>query len=345
MKTQHTVLFNLQEVALDDHELLLEFYAGDIFDIYSDVLILSAFRGGFIPIGGTTWGSLHQRTGLGYQVADTACQTRFSGNIVGFNIPENDFFSRLFALEMVKPGKNNSFTLASLKSCYKELGKFLENFREDPFETVSLPLMGTGNQGISLADSVTELLHILTNLKTTRLKIIRIFANNFEAISSLNLKINDLFHRKEPARSQLLSAALEELILLENSTLTPLSIKTVQKMISLATAEHATLNPFGIAGRIYAETLALELCHYFKTGEVPSTLHLRIVELMPHLKGVRPYVISYLRLLQNYGNLSAHAGNPGLNHQDAAAIIIAVVRIIDFYEWLVLQPSQAVYDA
>jgi hypothetical protein len=344
MNKQHTALFNLQELVLDDHELLLEFYAGDIFDIFSDVLILSAFRGGFIPIEGTTWGSLHQKTGLGFQVADAANQTRFSENIVGFNIPENDFFYRLFALEMVKPGKNNSFTLASLKSCYKELGKFLENYKEDPFETVSLPLMGTGNQSISLADSITELLHILTSLKTTRLRIIRIFANNFRSISSLNLKINELFHRKEPVKSQLLNAALEELNLLETTSLTSLSIQTVQKLISLAGAEHATLNPFGIAGRIYAETLTLELCHRFKTEEIPSTLHLKIAQLTPHLKVVRPYVISYLRLLQNYGNLSAHAGNAGLNHQDAAAIIIAVVRIIDFYEWLVLQPSPELSD-
>ena len=345
MNAQQTTLFNLQEIALDGHELLIEFYAGDIFDIYSDVLVLSAFRGGFLPAPGTTWGSLHRRTGLGRLVADPENQVRISDQMVGFRLPPNGFFSRLFALEMVKPGKNNSFTLASLKSCYRDLGRFLDSHTGDPFESVSLPLMGTGNQNLPLTDSITELLHIITKLETTRLKVIRIFANNFHSISSLNLKINEMFNRREPVRSQLLAAALEELTLLTGTSLTPLSVKTVQKLIALAVAEHATLNPFGIAGRIYAETLTLELCRFFQLEEFPPTLHLRITELTPFLKSLRPYVISYLRLLQNYGNLTAHAGNAGLNHQDAAAIIIAIVRIIDFYEGLVLQPDQSFSDS
>ena len=342
MEHMQTSLFNLQEINLGGHDLLVEFYAGDLFDIYSDILVLSAFRGGFAPIPGTTWGSLHEKLNVGYKLNNPEIQTRISENMVTFSMPANPCFSRLVALEMVSLDNRNNFTLGTLRSRYRELGHFLEQNGEGSAESISMPLLGTGNQKISLEDSVTELLDTIVHLKSTRLKIIRIFANSWQAIGSLNLKINRYLQREEANQSQLLSAAIEEVRTLNLTALSELSHDTIRKLISLSEASHGSFTAFGIAGRHFAERITNTLYAYYDLGDCPDTLHLKILGLTHAIIGDRPYVVSHLRLLQNYGNQAAHAGHHHLNHQDVAAIIIAIVRIIDFYETIVVPGSSTV---
>ena len=339
MEHMQTSLFNLQEISLENHDLLVEFYAGDLFDIYSDILVLSAFRGGFAPIPGTTWGSLHQKLNIGYMLNNPEIQTRISENMVAFSMPANRCFSRLYALEMVSLGNRNSFTLGTLRSRYRELGQFLEQAGEGNAESISMPLLGTGNQGISLQDSVTELLDSIAHLKTTRLKIIRIFAHSWQAIGSLNLKINSYLQREEASQTPLLQAAIEEARTLNLMTLSEISRDTIRKLISLSEASHGSFTTFGIAGRHFAERITSELYAHYDLGDCPDTLHLKLVGLTHAIIHDRPYVLSYLRLLQNYGNQAAHAGNHHLTHQDVSAIIIAIVRIIDYYESTVVAGS------
>jgi hypothetical protein len=327
-----TTLFNLHEIIIDNSDLTIEFYAGDIFDIYSDILVLSAFKGEYSPVAGTTWGSLAERTGINKNSLKPEAQTRISENLVAFATPPNDCFQKLVALEMSNLAKKHSFTMATLKSRYRELAQYLGELTDAEDESVSMPLFGTGNQGLSLDDSVTEMLNTISRLKNTRLKVIRIFANQFETIGMLNQKINGLLNRNMAVPSQLLGAAFEEIQVLGKGQLSPLSHGIIEKLTDLSVAENNSLNSFGIAGRHFAENLSGELLSIFRIEETPGSLHQKIQLLTPVLVTERPYVISYLRLLQNYGNQVAHPGNPNLNHQDAAAIIIAVVRIVDYYE-------------
>jgi len=71
----------------------------------------------------------------------------------------------------------------------------------------------------------------------------------------------------------------------------------------------------------------------------PSMLNARISTLSKSLRNDRPTVECHLRLLQFYGNQVTHAGNVALNHQDAAAIIISIIRILDFYEYKLSFPT------
>ena len=114
---------------------------------------------------------------------------RISKNIISFKTAENNSFSKLIALELSSLDQKTGFTKATLISRYRELVEFLENYPSDSDESISLLLLGTGNQGISLEESVSELLSTFSQLKNTRLKIIRIFANNFESIGVLNKKM------------------------------------------------------------------------------------------------------------------------------------------------------------
>jgi hypothetical protein len=338
MRTNHsgpemrTTLFNLHEIPLEEESLTIEFYAGDIFDIYTDILVLSAFRGGFHPVPGTTWGSLAGRVGGDAFLRITGTEERLTANIVTFRPVANPLFHRLVALEMVENRPQNGFTLATLKARYRELGLFLEGYPQEREQSVSLPLLGTGNQKISLEDSVTEQLKMFSSLKKTNLRIIRVFANNFESVGVLNRKINALLHRSEAGPSHLLEAALHEIPDLRGSNLSDISAEVAEKIIALSMARNSSLAPFGLAGRHFAEKVTAHWLKQMEFTEIAYNLHGRIKQVELMLLSERPYVLSYLRLLQNYGNQVSHCDNPGLTHQDAAAIVIAIARIIDFHE-------------
>lgn len=328
-----TSLFNLHEIKIEDRDLIIEFYAGDIFDIYSGILLLSAFKDGFYPTKGTTWGGLFERTGISFGIKSTEEHTRFSDNILLFRTPRNECFEKLAAIELSVLNRRTSFTAATLKARYRELAEFIESYPTDEDESISVPLLGTGNQGISLIDSISELLKTLTQLKRTKLKIVRVFARNFESIGALNKKINELLNRNEAVHTSLLDAAIEETRQISSNQLSTLSATTISNLLSISAAENTSLNICGLNGRIFAETICNEFLVIYNITNITNNLDSKIRELTPALKQDRPYVLSYLRLLQAYGNQVAHTGNPNLNYQDAAAIIIAIVRIVDFYEY------------
>jgi len=327
-----TSLFNLHQIRIDESDLIIEFYAGDIFDIYSNILLLSAFKGGFYPTKGTTWGSLYERTGISFKIMVPEAHEQVSENIHYFHTPQNECFDKLIAFELTDLRRMNNFTKATLIARYKELADFLENYPSVDDESISLPLLGTGNQGISLEDSISILLKTINNLSKTKLKIIRVFARNFESIGALNIKINEHLNRNEAVHNNLLDAAIEEAKAICLKEISPLSKSTISNLLSLSAADHSSLNSFGINGRLFAESICDEFIRINKISAETTTLDSKIREISNKIRMERPYVLSYLRLLQSYGNQVAHSGNPNLNHQDAAAIIIAIVRIVDFYE-------------
>ncbi len=328
-----TTLFNLHEIKIDGGNVIIEFYAGDIFDVYSDILLLSAYKGNFFPKTGTTWGCLFARTGITIEGFTSKEIQRISKNILSFNINENKHFAQLVAIELSKFNNPGSFTTATLMNRYRELVDFLETHPSEEVESISLPLLGTGNQGIPMEDSVAELLKTFNQLKRTKLKIIRVFARDFESIGVLNKKINELLNRTEVVHTTLLNAALNDAKEIINMDVSTLSFNTLTDLLSLADSNNSSLKAFGLAGRIFAEKLCDELLRIYGIVLEPSTLHSKISGLSLYLRKDRPHIESHLRLLQTYGNQVSHAGGAELNHQDAASIVISMLRIADFYEY------------
>ena len=190
-----TSLFNLHEILIDDKSLIIEFYAGDIFDIYSDILLLSAFKNNFYPSPHNTWEGLYEKLDLDYGFDTLMEKERISENILSFYTPENNYFGMLAVIEMSDYNRRSNFTKATLTRRYSELCSFLEEFPTESDESISIILLGTGNQGLSYEESITELFKTIYKLKNTKLNTIRVFANNFESIGVINLKINDILKR------------------------------------------------------------------------------------------------------------------------------------------------------
>lgn len=328
-----TALFNLHEITINDESVLIEFYAGDIFDVPSDILLLSAFKDNYYPVPGTTWGSLHERTGIAVNT-DECCQSNISENLIHFQTPENECFSELAALELADLKQPKKFTIGTLKQRYRELIHFLENHPSDQGESISLPLLGTGRQGISLEQSVAELLNTFNKLRKTRLKVIRVFAWDFESIGVLNKKINEQLKRTEIVHTSLLNEAMNEARKMLRGKISQLSFDTITDLISLNDSNHASFFSFGLKGRIYAEKVCAELLQLYAIElEQPCSLNLHIKGLSEKLMQERATILSHLRLLQTYGNKAAHGIGEDLDHQDAAAIVISIMKVVDFYEY------------
>ncbi len=328
-----TTLFNLYELQTKSGTVIIEFYAGDIFDSTSDILLLSAYKGMFFPKTGTIWGSLYSKTNISVFEYDLTNSHRFSENVLSFNTRENPYFIKLVALELSDLNRKYNFTSAKLASRYQELLHFLENFPAETDESISLPLLGTGNQGISLEESVSHLLKSFNQLKNTKLKIIRVFAYNFETIGVLNKKINEFLSRNEVIQTNLFKAVINESCNSVTSQISDLSLSTLNNINSLANSEHSSLQLLGLIGRRFAELVCNKLLDIYQIDLEPSTLSSKISALSQSLRQERPIIETHLRLLQIYSNQVAHAGNPDLNQQDGASIILSILRIIDFYEY------------
>ena len=328
-----TSLFNLHEILIEDKSLIIEFYAGDIFDIYSDIFLLSAFKNDFYPAPNTTWEGLYQRLDLDFTTDALPERKRISENILSFQTPENSYFGKLAAIELSDYTKKSNFTKATLTRRYSELCSFLEKFPAESDESISMILLGTGNQGLSYDDSITEIFKTIYKLKDTKLNTIRVFANNFESIGVINLKINDILKRNALVHTALLDAALEELSEISGTYLSEFSKKYIGIIQGLSNAENSSFDFLGVKGRHFAEKVSGRFLHIYKLFPVDNNLEGKLRVLKDRLWFDRHmYILSYLRLLQSYGNQVSHPDNPALNHQDCAAIIIAFVRIIDFYE-------------
>ena len=329
-----TTLFNLHEILIEDKSLIIEFYAGDIFDIYSDILLLSAFKNDFYPSPNTAWEGLYQRLDLDFGFGVLPEKERISENILSFHTPENNYFGNLAAIEMSDYTKKSNFTKATLTRRYTELWSFLEKFPAESDESISMILLGTGNQGLSYDESITELFKTIFKLKDTRLNTIRVFANNFESIGVINLKLNEILNRNSFMHTALLEAALEELNEIFKTSLSELSKEYCGEIKTLSELENSSLDTFGWQGRLFAEAVSSKFLDIYKVLPVDDKLESKLKIIFYGLKEDHHlYILSYLRLLQSYGNQSDHINYPKLNHQDVAAIIIAIVRIIDFYEF------------
>ncbi len=324
-----TTLFNLHEIPTQSGGLIIEFYAGNIFDIYTDILLLSAFKNSHYPTPNTTWGELYNRTGI--NVGDDIGKY-ISENIIYFSTRRNDYFDQLFSIDLTTIRKRSAFTDATMLMRYKELANFIETYNNND-ESISIPLLGTGKQGLSYESAIEGILNMCLSLNKTKIKTIRIFAYSFESIGILNRKINQMLSRHSIINNNLLSASIEEAKEMAKCAYSIASLKVLNDLISISTSNNASLNILGITGRRFAEKISSDFACIYGLEFLPnSTLELKIKELNMHIRNDRPYVFSYLRLLQSYGNQTAHYNPFELNNQDAAAIIIAIVRIIDFYE-------------
>jgi hypothetical protein len=334
----NSYLFNITEIEKKSGDsLYLEFYGGDITDVTSDLLIISAFKSSYYPTMGTILERLYEKYNLYYGGIDSSNLNSIVGGILELPVIGTTYNGKLWVLEIINPlsdiGSRESQVTKSFMALEKA-GKKFDNFE---IESISIPLFGTGNQGLSLSESTLALMPILKTwaVNSEKLKTVRVFANTMEAASILNRTIDGYFgsdySNESSTSNHLLSAAVEELKQKVND-FPELIQKEMSDLLSVSSINSVSIKSIAISGRIIAEIVSEKLIEYWYPEKMEEnlTLNSMIGIFQFKLMKERSYILSYLRLLQSCGNMTAHNNRNSLNTADASAIVISTIRVAEF---------------
>jgi hypothetical protein len=311
--------------------LRVECYAGDILAKHSDALIVSAFERDYLPVPNSILGAIQHRFGFAFGVDLPDGAVSVHPTLHRFPSPPCDAFSSLWVIEVCAPGKSEDSDLLARMAV---LRSHMTDIANTGARTVALPLIGTGYQGLDIKDVTFETLKLVRSWAASepRLRVVRLFAYDFEKIATLNRIIGEFFDApREASASALLAAATAEL----KQKLSTFSQDQVREGLSeiwqLASAPDAHADSIATRGRVFAESCCkLLFAHFLRQQECPEALGGMLHELQPFLKARQNWVLAYLRLLQFCGNTGAHDTGVRVTLTDAAAVVVSVIRVAEF---------------
>jgi O-acetyl-ADP-ribose deacetylase (regulator of RNase III) len=311
--------------------LRIECYAGDILAKHSDALIVSAFERDYLPVPNSILGAIRRRFGFAFGVDLPAGTVSVHPGLHRFPTPPCDAFSSLWVIEVCTPGQREDSDLSARMAV---LRSHVTDIVNSGAQTIALPLIGTGYQGLDIKDVTFEILKLVRYWAVTepRLRVVRLFAYDFEKIATLNRIIGEFFDvPREASASALLAAATAEL----KQKLSTFNYDQVRdgllEIWQLASAPNAHAGSIATRGRVFAESCCKILFTLFlPQQECPEALGGMLHGLQPFLKARQNWILAYLRLLQFCGNTGAHDTGARVTLTDAAAVVVSVIRVAEF---------------
>lgn len=320
-----THLFNIVN-PYPDNEYSIRFWAGDILNISSDILVVSAFKGSYIPSPGTIFEALYETFDF---VIDPNKLEAISRNVKRYNTETLKIpFKNIVIIEMI--GTSSLTGRALITTIFNEI---LQNATVivGTCSSISFPLIGTGSQGLPTETIAIELLQIAKKFSLTQLKEFNIFAYDLKAVSNINLNINNFLkiESQNLIDNNLFSALVLEFDNLEYSNINAEVKNTIIQFVNLINTPNINLVSIAITGRKVCEQLLMQVTIDLNIKVEPYfTLNNAIHSISPNLlTNKKPYILSYLRLLQSCGNVAAHSVNSNLAVHDVVAISISIIRI------------------
>lgn len=314
----------------------LELWQGDITKLGCsvDLLVVSAFRGGYQPIPGTVFGSL--AANLKLEVAKLASAPELDmrsalGTWVSKPVPGCEF-SRVVCTELI----GRATTLDDgLQSLFATIGVL--EAKGVGVTTVAMPVLGAGNQGLPSAQVIAALLaharsHIARSLGTSRIMFVEYDAARAAELSEAMDKYLKRSHVSIP-KTQLIAGVRGDILLLltdYSHILSPEDRGVVNELRVVLQREDVRSFELGVIARKLAERVTDSL----HAGPTKATkLDGKIRELGE--KGIATWIQQYLHVLRVVGNESAHE-NTG-THREPASIQESDVAISLFCMRAVLE--------
>lgn len=308
-------LFNLREIPRDDGlSVELEFYAGDVLAIRSEVLLLSAFAGSYQPAPGSLFGAIADRYGISFGTEPPPGSYRYPGGLLRFGGVSCPAFDSLWVLEMKRPGQR--FSLRDLRRALETVGSHLPDLLAAA-SSITLPLLGTGDQELQPRDVARELLSALPGwARHLQLRTVRVFTLRLEHVAILNRALDG---RRFEERTSALVGPSEELQrrLEEGRWSEPIRV-ALEHLLQIASAPDPSMQSIALEGRRLAEAALRTL---WQEGVVERDA-MRADRLEAPLGSGEPF--EHLELLLSQGRSAAAGGS--VNAHDAAMVIDAALR-------------------
>lgn len=298
-------LFHLRELARDDGlSVELEFYAGDVTTTKSEVLLVSAFAGLYHPTPGSVLGALADRYGISFASGPPADAVRHPGGLLHFRGVSCPAFDSLWVIELREPGR--TFSIEDLRTSLSAIGARLPDMLTDA-SSITLPLLGTGTQGLNPRDVARELLSALPRwARVPRLRAIRMFTMEWVHIAALNRALDD---RAFNEGSSLWYMVRRELSVYVAQGLGSEPVRAALKdLLQIVSAPAPSLRSVALEGRRIAEAVLRHL-----SGDRDASASERADWITPDL-----------RLLIEHGRAAAAGG--AVDEHDAVLIVRSALR-------------------
>jgi hypothetical protein len=308
-------LFHLREIPREDGlSVELELYAGDLLALHSEVLLLSAFAGSYHPTPGSLFGAIADRFGIAFKKVPPPGATRHPGGLLHFRGVSCPAFDSLWVLEMVEPGEE--FSRKNLRNALDAIGRALPDMLHEA-SSFTLPLLGTGYQGLDPREVAREILSALPRWASSpRLRTVRVVTHNLEHVAIVNRALDDRDFR---ASSALDMACRELRRRLERGEWSEPVRAALKDLLAIASVNHPSLQSIALEGRRVAEIVLRGMAR-----EEAGQAHLFAGDVDAEEGRRGDLVTPHLQLLLAHGRAAA-AGQP-VDSNDAVLIVYAAMR-------------------
>jgi hypothetical protein len=319
-------LFHLREIRREDGlPVELELYAGDVLALHSEVLIVSAFPGSYHPTPGSAFGAIRERYGLSFGSEPPPGAVRHPDGLLHFRGIACPAFDSLWVIELREPGQ--PFTVKDLRRALRAVEARLPDMLETA-SSITLPLLGTGDQGLDPRDVARELLSAFPGwARNPRLRTIRVFALALEHVAVLNRALDDrdygVVDRPFEQACMALRRSLERR---DWSGSEPLRL-ALKDLLQIATAPDASRQSIALEGRRIAE-IALRALSQERARAAQPSLFETMDEDEPRPVGRRGRrAAPNLQLLLAHGR--AAAAGESIGSHDAVMVVHAAIGVAE----------------
>lgn len=342
-------LVNLFEIETPSGYKAVELHSGDITKIEEsiDSIVVSAYKGGYNPTQGTLPGSLLENCNVNLKLlaGEPAIDLRNPLNVWISKLIVDQKFKRIICIEIVDLISKEKEIEKAIKNLFSLIA--LADSQDIKIESIALPFIGTGNQGIDPTLILPMLMELskrsLENLNS--LKKIIFYELDEKKILILNEALNKYLKRSDFETStysiENFQLAIKDDLLrylmklkLDQKISTPGITETIADLIEKINQNQIKPFEIGVLSRRLVEFIVKDV---LEIKSLTKDLAFSINEMKS--KDIASWVISYLHILRTFGNVASHSSDknsfkpPTMNEKDLITLFICLNRSLDFWLW------------
>jgi Domain of unknown function (DUF4145) len=346
-------LINLVEIDTIYGYKSIELHHGDLtkpnFEV--DLLVVSAFKNSYHPVNGTLIRSLldNRSISVKHLAAEPLIDLRQSLGVWMSDSLESQPYQRIACIEMLGYWGTDNPIEQSIKNLFSLIN--IAEMQDISITSIAMPLIGTGQQGISPEHILKVLMPICLKAlsKISRLQKIIFVEFSAEKVEELDKAMNLNLARKDSDEQELLKnhdltdAVKQELLfsliklkrkLLEGNKAQH-DLVTLDELIRKIENNSLRFFELGLLSRRICELLVMDILDVKK---LDYPLY-KAIDVLQEKRKISSWIISYLHTLRVFGNEAAHEkGNKEsypaqINHHDLINIMFSLNRVVEFWIW------------
>jgi hypothetical protein len=295
-----------------------------------DLLVISAFNGGYRPVRGTVLGALYQNRKIFVQEPLPEGSFDFRTQLGSFYMPtEDSLIKSLLVLEIL--GRVESFNEA-MENLYLSL--CLLESRGLGFKTIAMPILGTGNQRIALDQVMHDVISFSKKclIRIPCLEQIILVSNTEEKTNILNEAMNHQLGRPSTTLPVTeLSKNIQREICAKIDLIGVVPGDPLDDLKRVLSSSQPSALEIALVSRKLLETLVQQMLSSSRT-------YIDLAKGISSLKegGIAPWTISYMHLLRVFSNEYAHSNYnsvrkpESIQEEDISVALFVLQRIVDF---------------